>query len=452
MSYTRESPIRGPGTVSAAAIQAWFVSRGPAYKGFAPNGQYEPPPDNLGAAIVAECRRYPDQIVNHDLLAAQILHETAAWQSEYARERNNPGGIGAVNDNPDLALWFATPAEGVRAHVAHMLNYVHGRGAWSKDDPRGLPDGYYGVVDVLRDLEQRWAWSPPAKYAATPPDQRYGGQLAKHANALVSFANDGSWEPPMTAQIPGFTWVAADDEHFTRGRGGKRIVGGAQHYSAGTNSLAWLTKTSGRNPYDPSAMVSAHFLIHRDPTMENRGYQLVRIEDTAYTTGGQVNPITVAIEKEHLATQTLDDMDYAVMSQTWADVERYVLEHNLGDFSQAIKGHKQWVNQPSRICPDGIDVDRIVREWQQRRGQPSDDVLTFPETGQSVGGGFRRFWEANGGVPIFGFPITGEFKENGLTVQYFERARFEHHPGSNPAKWDVMLGLVGSELLAERAA
>jgi hypothetical protein len=460
-AYTRDSPIRGFGTVSAEAIQAWFVSRGPAYKGFAPDGQYQAPPDGLGQAIVDECRRYPEQPVNHDLLAGQILHETAAWQSEYARERNNPGGIGAINSNPDQALWFETPQEGVRAHVAHMLNYVYGRGVWSKDDPRGLPDGYYGVVDVLWHLEQRWAWTPPAKYAATPVDQRYGAQLAKHANALVSFANDGSWD--MAAQIPGFKWVAADSEHFTQGRGGKRIVGGAQHYSAGTNSLAWLSTTSGRNPYDPEAMVSAHFLIHTNPAMENRGYQMVRIEDTAYTTGGIVNPITVSIEKEHLASQTLDDMDYAVMGQTWADIEAYVRKHGLGDFSQGIKGHNTWVNQPSRICPDGIDVARVVREWQQRRGgtppsptptppgDPLDPNPSVPDPRASENP-YGRFWiptdiamqmradEQQCGFITIGYVVSGAFVEDDKLVVYTERRRYERHRDRR-----IYLGLVGLE-------
>lgn len=50
-------------------------------------------------------------------------------------------------------------------------------------------------------------------------------------------------------------------------------------------------------------------------------------------------------------------------------------------------------------------------------------------------------------MPIFGYPISNEEKdEHGLTVQWFERARFEWHPGSDPARWDVMLGRVGAEL------
>lgn len=51
----------------------------------------------------------------------------------------------------------------------------------------------------------------------------------------------------------------------------------------------------------------------------------------------------------------------------------------------------------------------------------------FPETGHTLGYNFRIFYENQGGTPIFGLPITEVFIENGLPVQYFERARLEWH-------------------------
>src|SRR5690606_10351397 len=63
-------------------------------------------------------------------------------------------------------------------------------------------------------------------------------------------------------------------------------------------------------------------------------------------------------------------------------------------------------------------------------GTTSDDPnrIIFSETGHSLAHGFKRYWEQNGGLWQFGFPISEEFTENGKTVQYFERARFEYHP------------------------
>lgn len=76
----------------------------------------------------------------------------------------------------------------------------------------------------------------------------------------------------------------------------------------------------------------------------------------------------------------------------------------------------------------------------------------FQETGVYLGGGFYRYWSSFGGVEIFGLPITSEIEVETLdgfrgTAQYFERARFEHHPGARPDRWDVLLGRVGAELL-----
>jgi hypothetical protein len=68
----------------------------------------------------------------------------------------------------------------------------------------------------------------------------------------------------------------------------------------------------------------------------------------------------------------------------------------------------------------------------------------FDITGHNLGGGFRAYWEKFGGLPIFGYPITEEMTENGMTVQYFERTRFEWHPGTFPDHYDVLLTLLGS--------
>lgn len=72
--------------------------------------------------------------------------------------------------------------------------------------------------------------------------------------------------------------------------------------------------------------------------------------------------------------------------------------------------------------------------------------LRMLDAGPVVANGFRAYWEAYGGEAIFGLPLTDEFVENGLTVQYFERARFEWHPGAWPERYDVLLGRIGTLL------
>lgn len=71
----------------------------------------------------------------------------------------------------------------------------------------------------------------------------------------------------------------------------------------------------------------------------------------------------------------------------------------------------------------------------------------FPETGHSIAYGFKEFWERNGGLAVFGYPISEEFTENGRTVQYFERARFEYNPNATDEESRITLGLLGREAL-----
>lgn len=85
-------------------------------------------------------------------------------------------------------------------------------------------------------------------------------------------------------------------------------------------------------------------------------------------------------------------------------------------------------------------------------GQTADsapDTVSFSETGKHLGGAFRAYWNAHGGLAQQGFPISEEFSEksdtdgNTYIVQYFERAVFEYHP-ENQAPNNVLLSLLGT--------
>jgi hypothetical protein len=65
--------------------------------------------------------------------------------------------------------------------------------------------------------------------------------------------------------------------------------------------------------------------------------------------------------------------------------------------------------------------------------------------------GFLKFWRENGGVLIFGYPLSEEVVEDGRIVQYFERARFEYHPEYLGKENQVQLSLLSRELTAGQA-
>ncbi len=79
-----------------------------------------------------------------------------------------------------------------------------------------------------------------------------------------------------------------------------------------------------------------------------------------------------------------------------------------------------------------------------------DNPLKFNETGKTLGGKFRAYWEQNGGLAQQGFPISEEFQEkndlDGKTymVQYFERSVFEIHPENAGTRFEVLLSQLGT--------
>lgn len=64
----------------------------------------------------------------------------------------------------------------------------------------------------------------------------------------------------------------------------------------------------------------------------------------------------------------------------------------------------------------------------------SQKCRLFPETGFQVCYAFLDFFNANGGVAQFGYPISGFENDNERIVQYFQRARFEWHPEYSSAQ------------------
>jgi hypothetical protein len=109
-----------------------------------------------------------------------------------------------------------------------------------------------------------------------------------------------------------------------------------------------------------------------------------------------------------------------------------------------------------RELTDGLDGPQFVAAQQIGTASLDDEQSAqagghyFEETGQYVSDEFFAYWQARGGVPVFGYPISTLHDESGYMVQWFERARFELHP-ENSIETRVLLGHLGYEALKVRA-
>lgn len=81
--------------------------------------------------------------------------------------------------------------------------------------------------------------------------------------------------------------------------------------------------------------------------------------------------------------------------------------------------------------------------------QAQVETLCFSETNRCISGPFLRYWRSNGGVPVFGFPITAARPERNrdtqavYLTQWFQRNRFELHGDQ------VLLGRLGDDRLVQ---
>ena len=125
--------------------------------------------------------------------------------------------------------------------------------------------------------------------------------------------------------------------------------------------------------------------------------------------------------------------------------------------------------RPYDVLLGRLGDDTLTRQGLQWRtfmaSQRDETCLWFPETQQNIcdhSSPFRSYWESHGlldpalsryqrSLALFGMPLSSTQPETnaaGDTVitQWFERARFEYHPG-NPPEFRVLLGLLGTEVL-----
>lgn len=448
MTYTGDSLIVSQGEISVTAdvIDAFFAVEGRKLApGYAPDKTYAPPPAGLGAAVIAAANRWA-YTANHVQVAAQSCIESAGWQSYWARRHNNPAGIG-VTGQVGIGEHFDTMREGFDAQVAHLLNYAAGRGGWTTTDPRAtaMPPSYYGAAPTLDGLSGKWA----------VPGVGYGINIAAMANRLVDFAKE---QPTMAGDDARFTWNP-DPAEFgypagRHGRNGLNVDYLIIHVTEGTDSSAWLRGAHGS---------STHYLTWHDATPRE---QHVREADAAWTPGnGDYALRSINIEFERFAKDPWTDAELANAVATCKPIIArhripavYLGRDNVG--KRGIIGHQdvpdpndpgQWGGSSNHTDPGSkFPWTRFITGLNASAGGPPPPPIGGdPITGKFIHDNFRPYFVANGGVSVFGRPVSGAFLEDARLTQYFERSVYQWFP-ENADPYKVQLRLLGTEELQRR--
>lgn len=71
------------------------------------------------------------------------------------------------------------------------------------------------------------------------------------------------------------------------------------------------------------------------------------------------------------------------------------------------------------------------------------DRRGFTESKHTIAYALRRFWEAHDGASLLGLPISEEFGQDGVTVQFFERGELIWRPDRASKADDVVLSPLG---------
>jgi hypothetical protein len=91
----------------------------------------------------------------------------------------------------------------------------------------------------------------------------------------------------------------------------------------------------------------------------------------------------------------------------------------------------------------GVELGYVMPPIAAASVPPNDATHRYyPQTGHTVSLAFLKYFDAHGGMEIFGYPITEFVSEGGRTVQYFERARMAWH-AELPSEQRVQLGNLG---------
>lgn len=210
-----------------------------------------------------------------------------------------------------------------------------------------------------------------------------------------------------------------------------------------------------------------------DAMLNSHGFSATQVDiDTPVTNAAEVNRFFEELYN-HTLDSALGDNDYEVMIDLFKNQginnklplglpDGVTIAHKTGDLGD--------VNHDAGIIytPDGRAI--FITVMTEGYSDASTDLMQqaasfawtnlgqkplpvfFPATRKTVSGHFLTYWQQNGGLATFGLPLDEarlEYNAAGkgyFLTQWFERARFEYHPENKGTPYEVLLGLLGSEL------
>ncbi len=243
-----------------------------------------------------------------------------------------------------------------------------------------------------------------------------------------------------TVDYPGAIWRPLPSTNYEAGRLAGPVTEIVVHTTEGRDAAGAIQTLLDDG-------LSAHYLI--DATSGTAIiYQLVSESNTAYHAGNLAhNRRSVGIEHVGMLAEParyFTPVLLAASAHLVSDIcRRHAIQpSHIGSSPGAtgtILGHID--------VPDPFHVGQWGGESHHPDPGPSwpwAEYLQLITGGSTVNGhfvpaDFLAYYNAHGGLPIFGYPRSEVMQYAGMAVQWFERARFERHPNG------VQLGLVGNE-------
>jgi len=148
------------------------------------------------------------------------------------------------------------------------------------------------------------------------------------------------------------------------------------------------------------------------------------------------------------------EIEFPVTTNTGAEIEFPVTTNTGTNSNPQVRGAELVYTRTDPAHPESSEIHAVPVAQvlptapEQNPGTTSPNWIYFPPTGHYLAFGFKNFWAASGGLPVFGYPLTGEYREGGYTVQFTERQRFEYHPEFAGTPYETELGRLGYESAA----